>query len=471
MTGSADPRPTILAVDDDSWNLTLVESVLDDTGYRIVTAESGAAALDLVAGSPPDAILLDVMMPGMDGFEVCRRLKSSRRTFFINAYENFRLESPQASPDTWASQLRAEAAAGKFHPSLVEGIVRAQSRLPEAPQVEDLPEIVDLLPVPAPPAGGRILIADDSATNREIYHEILSDAGYTVRAFASGDALLDAIRVRSPDLVITDVRMPGTGGEDVCRRLKSDPQHAFLPVILVTAHVEAASKERALASGADELLSVPVDRHELLARVRSLLRLGAFRSDLEQGESVVLSLSGMLETKDPATNGHSARVADLAVRLAREMGLGEETAATLRTAGLLHDIGKIAIPERILHQEILSREDLELLETHPQRGVEICQGLHSARDALPVIRHHHEQADGSGYPDGLAGDAIPLGARVLGVANAFDVLTLRVQLSPEEAIERLGRETEEGKWDPDVTRALETLHREDRLVPPVGDQG
>ena len=641
--------PTILVVDDESWNLMLVESVLDDSGYRIVTAENGTAALDLVAGSPPDAVLLDVMMPGMDGFEVCRRLKSSRRTFFIpivlltaladteskvkgleagaddfltkpinrielltrlrsvlairalrdqrdsaesviyslvaaleskdprtrghslrvaalvaavvddlrltgpdlesliwaallhdigkigvpdevletppdrrsldahrlfqlhplyserilkpltslapalpiirhhherldgsgypdglsgraftppmqvvaaaNAYENFRLESPEASPETWASQLRAEASAGKFHPSLVEGVIRAEAALPEV-----LPEIVDLLPIPQAAVGGRILIADDSATSREIYQEILEDAGYSVHTFPDGAALLDTARERLPDLVITDVQMPGTGGEEVCRRLKSDPRSAFLPVILVTAHIEAASKERALASGADDFLSVPVNRQELLARVRSLLRLGAFRADLEQGESVILSLSGMLEAKDPATNGHSARVAELAVHLAQEMGLGEAAVTTLRTAGLLHDIGKVAVPERVLHQSILSREDLELLEAHPRLGFDLCKGLHSARDALPAILHHHEQLDGSGYPDGLAGAAIPTGARVLGVANAFDVLTLRVQLSPAAAIERLGRETEEGKWDPDVTRALETLHREGRLT-------
>ncbi len=665
--GASAAAPTVLVVDDENWNLTLVESVLDDTGYRIITATDGAAALDLVASEsamnrPPDAIVLDIMMPGMDGYEVCRRLKSSRRTYFIpivlltaladtgskvkgleagaddflgkpinrielltrlrsllairalrarldsaesviyslvaaleskdprmsrlspsggtgghslrvaalvaavvedlrltgpdlesliwaallhdigkigvpdevletpperrgldahrlfqlhplyserilkplaslapalpiirhhherldgsgypdgisgraftppmqvvaaaNAYENFRLESPGAGPETWASQLRAAASAGKFHPSLVEGIIRAEASLSETLLSENLPEIVDLLPVPAATAGGRILIADDSATNRDIYEEILTDAGYAVRVFPDGNALLDAARERSPDLVITDVRMPGIGGEELCRRLKSDPRLDFLPVILITAHIEAASKERALASGADEFLSVPVDRHELLARVRSLMRLGAFHSDLEQQESVVLSLSGMLEAKDPATNGHSVRVAELAVRLAREMGLGEETVATLRTAGLLHDIGKVAIPERVLHESILNRQELELLEAHPQLGYDLCKGLHSARAALPAIRHHHEQCDGSGYPDGLAGDAIPLGARVLGLANAFDVLTVRGQLLPEEAVEHLSREAREGKWDPEVTRAFEALHREDRL--------
>ncbi len=650
--------PTILVVDDELWNLTLVESALDDTGYRIVTATRGETALDLVAGSPPDAILLDVMMPGMDGYEICRRLKSSRRTFFIpivlltaladaeskvrgleagaddfltkpihrielltrvrsllairalrdeldsvesviysmvtalegkdprtrdhslrvaalvaavvedlrltgpdlesliwaallhdigkigvpdevlqttsgrrsldahrlfqlhplygerileplaslgsalpivrhhherldgsgypggisgaaftppmqvvaaaNAYENYRTASPDASPETWASQLRSEAAAGKLPQSLVEGVIRAETTLPEI-----LPEIVDLLPVPSPPAGGRIFIADDSATNREIYLEILSDAGFSARTFPDGEALLEAARERPPDLVITDVRMPGIGGEELCRRLKTDPRYSSrqrradvntsLPVILITAHLEALSRERAMASGADEFLSVPVDRQELLARVRSLLRLSSYRSGLEQGESVVLLLSGMLEAKDPATNGHSARVAKLAVGLARELGLAEEAQADLRTAGLLHDVGKIAVPERILHQEILSREDLALLESHPLRGVEICRDLRCARGALPAIRHHHEQSDGSGYPDGLAGDAIPLAARVLGLANTFDILTIRARLPATEAVERLAREAAEGKWDPEVTRALEALHRDGRL--------
>ena len=650
----SDRQKTILVVDDESWNLILVETVLDETGYRIVTADSGAVALERVAEDPPDAILLDVMMPGMDGYEVCRRLKSSRRTFFIpvvlltaladtdskikgldagaddflnkpinrielltrvrsllairdlrdqldsvegviysmvtaleskdprtrghslrvaalvaavvedlrltgpdlesliwaallhdigkigvpdevletppdrrgldahrlfqlhplyseriltplaslksalpiirhhherldgsgypdgisgraftppmqvvaaaNAFENYRLESPGATAETWAAQLHSESAAGKFPPSLVESVIRAAARLGD-----ELPEIVDLLPVPSPPVGGEVFIADDREANREVYQEMLSDAGFATRTFSGGGALLDAIRTRPPDLVVTDVRMPGLGGEEVCRRLKSDPRLAHLPVILITAHVEATSKERALASGADELVSVPVDRQELLARVRSLMRLGAFRADLEQGESVVLSLSGLLEAKDPATNGHSTRVAELATRLARQMGLGEEAEVTLKTAGLLHDLGKVAIPERLLHQRVLNREELDLLATHPERGCEILKDLASVRDALPAIRHHHEQFDGSGYPDGLAGDAIPLGARVLGVANAFDALTLRDRLSPDEAVERLSREAGEGKWDADVARALVALHREGRLAPSMGE--
>ena len=161
--------------------------------------------------------------------------------------------------------------------------------------------------------------------------------------------------------------------------------------------------------------------------------------------------------------GHSVRVGDLAAQLAREMGLPEETAAEMKTAGLLHDIGKVGISEEILHKSVLTRAEIEVLMTHPLLGLEICKDLRCARPVLSTIKSQHEHQDGSGYPEGLSGEAIPVGARVLGLANTFDVITSRDRLSPREAVELLAAETEQGKWNREVFEALESLYRDGRL--------
>jgi len=256
--------------------------------------------------------------------------------------------------------------------------------------------------------------------------------------------------------------MPRLSGEEVCRRIKSEPEAAFLPVILVTAYEESGARLRALDAAADDLLIAPVNRLELLARVRSLLRLKLYHQDLVRHEAVVLSLSAALEAKDAYTRGHSQRVGELSARLARQLELGEEVEARMHTAGLLHDLGKVAVPERVLHKPgRLNAEEWALVMAHPATGYQICRRLATARPVLDCILYHHERFDGSGYPRHLAGATIPFAARLLGVADAFDALTsaraYRRSLEAGEALDLLRRETELGKWDPDIFAALATL--------------
>ena len=341
-----------------------------------------------------------------------------------NAFELRRVETPD-KPSRWIAAMRAEAAAGRLNADLVEQLLAAAAGLPEA-----LPRFLDLLPPPAAPPGGRILVADARPAQCDFYTRVLSADGYRVEPKAGGATLLEAAREHGGDLVILGVELPGDSGEEICRRIKAHPGLEYLPVILVTSREDAASKERALASGADDFLTVPVDRHELKARIRSLLRLRHYHHDLEARESVILSISGVLEAKDPYTNGHSSRVGEMSVQLAREMGLGVDFAASLEIGGLLHDIGKVAVPERILHKPgPLTDEEYEVVKGHPVTGWEICRELRSAHPILPCIRHHHERYDGRGYPDGLAGDAIPLGARIMGLADVLRRPHLRPPLS------------------------------------------
>jgi putative two-component system response regulator len=358
-----------------------------------------------------------------------------------------------------AEALRREAAAGRLHEDLVIELLaaaRGQADQPPAP--------IDLLPVPEPATGGRIVVADDRRTNRALYLEILGGAGYEVTAVESGEEALACVRAEKPDLVLADVRMPGLSGEQLCRVLKADPEFAFLPVVLITAYEGAHARLRGLESGADEFLLAPVHGLELLARVRSLLRLRTYHRDLVRHENVVLSLSTALEAKDPHTQGHSDRVGTLAARLARELDLGEEDQAKLKTAGLLHDIGKVAVPESLLHKAgPLTPAEMDVVMTHPAIGWEICRPLASARALLDCILFHHERWDGSGYPHHLAGETIPRGARILALADALDALTserpYRGRMSLETAVALLERETRAGKWDPEIFAALERLGR------------
>jgi putative two-component system response regulator len=372
-----------------------------------------------------------------------------------NRLDHLRAAAP-GDPEAWARALREAARAGAFRSDYVEAVLQAADELPDEPALEAI------LPVPVPEPGGTILVADDSTTNRTLYRELLEEAGYRVLTVGDGEEALAARRSERPDLLILDVRMPRLSGDEVCRRVKAEPDAAFLPVVLVTAYDERGSRARAIAARADDLLISPVHRSELLARVRSLLRLRLYHDDLVRHESVVLSFSAALEAKDAYTRGHSQRVGELSSRLALELGESAEDAERLRLGGILHDIGKVAIPEGLLHKPgKLERHELEKIMEHPVIGWEICRRLRSAAPVLDVIKYHHERFDGGGYPEGLAGEAIPWTARILSVADALDALTserpYRERMAIPDAMRLLAEETAQGKWDPRVYAALEAV--------------
>src|ERR1700733_3949705 len=271
---------------------------------------------------------------------------------------------------------------------------------------------------------GTILVADDQAANRELLEELLTTQGFTVITVSGGADVIQEL-VRTPvDLVLMDVMMPGLTGFQACEKIKNNPDTYLIPVILITALCDRQDRIEGIKVGADDFLSRPVDRTELLARVRSLLRLKHRTDELERAESVLFSLARSIEGKDPYTHGHCERLADYSARLGEQLGLFEEQLTALRRGGVVHDIGKIAVPDSILLKPSkLSEEEWKLIREHPLGGERICAPLKSFRSVLPIIRHHHEKFDGSGYPDGLRGQSIPLTARVLQIVDVYDALT------------------------------------------------
>lgn len=307
-----------------------------------------------------------------------------------------------------------------------------------------------------------ILVADDTEANLELLSGILESEGYRVVCVNTGDQALKIVRGGGVDLALLDVMMPGQTGLSACLEIKSQVETRLLPVVLVTALTGSDDRIRGIMCGADDFLNKPVNKHELLARVQSLLRMKEFTDELENAETVVFSLALSIEAKDPNTEGHCERLSEFSEALAQRLKLPVEMRVALRRAGMVHDVGKVAVPEHILLKAgPLTDGEWKVMKQHPIVGERICRPLKSFRLVLPIIRHHHEKLDGSGYPDGLKGEQIPLLARVLQITDVYDALTTdrpyRKALQPRAALAIMREEVKRGWWDGSLVDELEAL--------------
>jgi putative two-component system response regulator len=296
---------------------------------------------------------------------------------------------------------------------------------------------------------GKILIVDDNDANARFLDRLLRRDGHSVRCVSSGAEALAVVAKACPDLILMDVMMPGIDGFETCRQLKSQAATRLIPIVLVTALQDSRDRIEGLEAGADDFISKPLNAQELTARVNSLLRIKRYTDDLDTAESVIMSLALVVEARDPYTDGHCQRLARYAAALGTELGLGEEDLSALERGGFLHDIGKVGIPDAILLKPgPLTSAEYTVMKSHAAMGDRLCGELRSLQRVRPIIRAHHERLDGTGYPDGLRGDAIPLLAQIIGVVDVFDALTTdrpyRAALSPEAACRELVREVERG---------------------------
>jgi putative two-component system response regulator len=309
---------------------------------------------------------------------------------------------------------------------------------------------------------GKVLVVDDVAANVDLLNILLSREGYTVFTASDGEEALALVASRQPDLVLMDVMMPKLSGYEVCERLKQNAATRLTPVVLITALHERQDKIRGINAGADDFLTKPLDTHELKARVRSLVRLKRYTDDLDSAESVIMSLALVIEARDAYTDGHCQRLADYATALGRALGLSREDLGALYRGGYLHDVGKVGIPDAVLLKaDRLSESEYRQIKDHPLIGDRLCGELRSLRRVRPIVRHHHERLDGSGYPDGLAGDAIPLLAQIMGIVDVYDAITTarpyKPAAAPEHACAELMREVERGWRRRDLVEAFIAL--------------
>jgi putative two-component system response regulator len=298
----------------------------------------------------------------------------------------------------------------------------------------------------------KVLVVDDSAANRELIEACLAGVDCEIRLAADGPSALKAIEAAPPDLVLLDVQMPRMDGYEVCQRIKADPKLRLIPVVMITALNQTDDRVKALESGADDFMSKPVERVELVARVKSALRLKSVNDRLDSAEQVIFALAAAVEAKDSHTERHTRRVAEAARHMGLSLGLAEATLGALYRGGMIHDIGKIGVDDAILRKPgPLDANELVKMRAHPVIGADIVRPLRSGSDILPIILHHHEWFDGRGYPDGLRGQEIPLNARIVAICDAYDSMIndrpYRVARSAEEALSVLsggaGRQ-----WDP-----------------------
>lgn len=270
---------------------------------------------------------------------------------------------------------------------------------------------------------GTVLVVDDLAASVGLLERLLVGDDYAVVTAANGREAIDMVRQTRPDVVLMDVRMPILDGFAACRALKSAPETRLLPVVLLTGSAELADRVRAIDAGADDFLTKPIDAIELRARLRSLVRLKRYTDELDSAESVILSLARTVEARDPYTEGHCERLARYAVALGRRLALPDEDMAALHRGAFLHDIGKIAIPDAVLFKPgPLSHAEAAIMRTHPIVGDRLCGDLRVLARVRPIVRHHHERLDGSGYPDGLEGASVPLLAQIVAIVDVFDAL-------------------------------------------------
>lgn len=306
----------------------------------------------------------------------------------------------------------------------------------------------------------RLLVVDDDAHIRNLLRGLLSAQGYVVDEAGSAEEAMETFRNSSPDLVILDIELPRRSGHDVLQEIRGASSTRLVPVIMLTGKGTRQDRLRAWKSGVTDFFTKPFDAEELLVRVRALVQLKYFTDELEEAENVIIALAKTIDARDPYTAGHSDRVSYYAGRLGEAIGLKGLDLRAVQRGGLFHDLGKIAVRDEILlKNDRLTTDEYAEMKRHPVVGRNLLCHMRSMEYGLQVVYHHHEKLDGSGYPEGLSGEGIPLAARVTSIADIYDALTTarvyRGALTQSEALDIMHAEARKGWWDKHLLRVFE----------------
>jgi len=314
----------------------------------------------------------------------------------------------------------------------------------------------------------KVLIVDDEYAGRETLQSVLEGEGYQLEMAENGFQAIEKAKNLQPDVILLDVMMPGMTGFEVCQRIRNDPQVAEIPIIILTALDDRDSLLNALKAGADDFISKPFDRYELRARLIGITRLNRYHKLVQERtklveaneqlldayEATIEGWSHAMDLRDRETEGHSRRVAELTVKLAKAFGMSDDELIYIRCGALLHDMGKIGVPDAVLHKPSkLSDEEWAFMRQHPQFAYDMLYPIEYLRPALDIPYSHHEKWDGSGYPRALKGEDIPMAARLFAIVDVWDALTsnrpYRPAWSKEDALAYI-RDQSGKHFDPNV---------------------
>lgn len=327
-------------------------------------------------------------------------------------------------------------------------------------------------------AGASIVVADDEPVARELIASYLARDGHQIHTATNGLECLHLAREILPDLILLDVMMPTMDGLEACQHIRSDPLLAEVPVLIISTLDDRTSRLNGINAGADDFLTKPIDSLELRVRVQSIVRLNRYRKlhesrrELETAydalqqayDTTILGWSRALDLRDRETEGHSQRVTNMSVRMAKMLGLPESEIVHIRRGALLHDIGKLGIPDAILHKPgPLTPEEWVIMRLHPVYAYEWLAPIEYLRPALDIPYCHHEKWDGSGYPQGLAGTAIPLAARIFAFADVWDAMRSDRPYRKSMPVDRVKQHIAEisgSHFDPDLTPIFLALQEE-----------
>ena len=304
----------------------------------------------------------------------------------------------------------------------------------------------------------KILIVEDNPDGAEVLKDILSAEGYICDIAPDGVTAELKVPMNDYGVILLDIMLPDKSGFELLEKFKNDSSTSMTPVIMLTALNDTQSRIKGYNLGCNDFISKPYNHYELIARVKNHLRLKNALADLEDTNNVLYTLAAAIEAKDLYTRGHSNRVSNYCYNLAKNLGWSENDCIGIKRAGLLHDIGKIGVPDFILTKPgSLTAEEYQIIKTHPVLSAEICLSLTKLKDAIPIIKYHHERYDGKGYPAGLASSAIPLGARIMAVCDSWDAMTsdraYRKKINRDDVI-RILNANAGAQWDPEIVKAF-----------------
>jgi putative two-component system response regulator len=310
-----------------------------------------------------------------------------------------------------------------------------------------------------------VLIVDDLDINRRLLRAILKTSDYRILEAKRASEAISLLATEKIDLVIIDLVMPEVSGLDFCRRIKANQPTKLTPILMITSVQGVENEIAGISSGADEFLLKPLHPTVVRTRVQAMLRNKALVDSLEEAETILFALAQSVEHRDRYTGAHCERLAHFGVVLGKALGLQKSQLLALFRGGYLHDIGKIAIPDDILFKNgVLSEAEWLIMRMHTVKGEEICRPMKTLAPVLPIIRSHHERWDGTGYPDGIAGEEIPLLARILQVVDIYDALTTQRSYKPalthERALQIMEEEVARGWRDPELVPLFAEVSKE-----------